>query len=82
MRQLLHNIDTNKAETLIDSRGMWAEIAFRYLMYAAVSCWLPDKRATSRVEMTVNVTTGETRTKSVYEPQTVPRKYARAKKKL
>lgn len=80
MRQVLHNADTSKNETLVDNRGMWAEVAFRFIVYAVVSRWLPDKTATSRVEMSINVTTGETTTRSTYEPQTVPRKYARAKK--
>ncbi len=60
----------------------WINIVFRASVYAVVSGWIGDKQENSRLEVNVNMLTGETKEKLTRDDMKVPRKYRRATRSL
>lgn len=60
----------------------WINLVFRASVYAIVSGWIDDKQENGRLEITVNMLTGETKEKLTLDAMKVPEKYRRAARNL
>ena len=60
----------------------WINLVFRASVYALVSGWVGDKQENSRLDITVNMVSGETKEEWTRDEMKVPAKYRRAAKKV
>ena len=83
MNQMLHGaVSESNDDQNITEIFDWINLVFRTSVYALVSGWIDDKQDNSRLEMTVNVPTGETTEKLTRDEMKVPAKYQKAAKRL
>lgn len=83
MHQLLYSsCDESNDEKTVTDVFDWMNVVFRASVYALVSGWIDDKQDNSRLEVIVNVLTGEFKEELTRDGMKLPEKYRKATKRL
>ena len=83
MYQMLHGADGGSNDDKnIAGVFDWINLVFRASVYALLSAWIDDKQDKSRLYITVNMATKETKEEWTLDKMKVPAKYRRAAKEV
>ena len=83
MFQVLHSrLGATDTHSDFERISSWCELVYRFSSYALIAFWIDDKNEEASMEITINLTHGDTTVNSKTKPMRVPKRHQHATKDI